>query len=371
MEDFSAECVVIGGGVIGLAAARALALAGREVFLIEREKMTGAGTSSRNSEVIHAGIYYPKDSLKARLCVEGRALLYDYCRQHDIPHKNIGKLIVATNDNQLARLKEIEAKARANGVGDLRGLDKNEVKAIEPEITAIAGLFSPSTGIIDSHTFMESLKNDFLHEGGHVVVNAPLESWKILPDHIELEIGGTEPCRVRAAKVVNAGGISAATLLKKLIHFPEAHIPKQYYAKGNYFILSGKPPFRHLVYPVPEAAGLGIHATLDMGGTCRFGPDVEWTENYSDLQVNPARAENFYKAIRSYWPGLADGALSPGYAGMRPKLVPEGMAPADFVVQDQRTHGVPGLINLLGIESPGLTSCLALAQYVKGALLHD
>jgi L-2-hydroxyglutarate oxidase LhgO len=370
MEDFSAECVVIGGGVIGLAVARELAKAGHEVFLIEREKVTGAGTSSRNSEVIHAGIYYPQNSLKARLCVEGRELLYDYCRERDVHHKNIGKVIVASNENQITKLKNIEAKAKANGVQDLRWLDKNEVNALEPEVTAITGLFSPSTGIVDSHAYMDALKNEFIYEGGHVVVQAPLESWKIASDHIELEVGGADPCRVQAKKVINAAGIFAATLLHKLSDFPAAYIPKQYYAKGNYFILSGKSPFSHLVYPVPEAAGLGIHATLDMGGSCRFGPDVEWVEDYSDLHVNPARAESFYKAIRTYWPGLPDGALSPGYAGIRPKLVPEGTPAADFVIQDIRTHGVPGLVNLLGIESPGLTSSIALAKYAKNVLFR-
>jgi L-2-hydroxyglutarate oxidase LhgO len=297
-------------------------------------------------------------------------LLYDYCRTRDVPHKNIGKVIVASNENQIAKLKDIEAKAKANGVNDLRWLDQTEVKSLEPEVTAVTGLFSPSTGIVDSHTYMDMLKNDFIYEGGHVVVQAPLESWKIAADHIELEVGGADPCRVRAKKVVNAGGIYAATLLKKLSGFPAAHTPQQYYAKGNYFILSGKSPFRHLVYPVPETAGLGIHATLDMGGACRFGPDVEWTEDYSNLHVNPARAESFYKAIRRYWPGLPDDALSPGYAGIRPKLVPEGTAAGDFVVQDEKIHGIPGLVNLLGIESPGLTSSLALAKYVNKALFR-
>ncbi len=371
MDSFSAECVVIGAGVIGLACARAMQQAGVETYFIERESHFGMGTSSRNSEVIHAGIYYPAGSLKARFCVEGRKLLYDYCRTHNVPHKNSGKVIVASNESQIAQLDAINAKARANGVNDLKRLSKSEINSMEPEVRAAAALFSPSTGIIDSHAFMQSLLHDFITAGGHAVMEAPLEKAEILKNGIVLHVGGKEPCRVTAKKVINAAGLNAIALLKKIEGFPAAHIPKQYWAKGNYFILSGKSPFSRLVYPIPEAAGLGVHATLDMAGQCRFGPDVEWVDDPKDLTVNPSRAQRFYDAIRTYWPGLPDGALYPGYAGMRPKLQSPNEAAADFVVQDVQAHGISGLINLLGIESPGLTSSLAIADHTKSLLFSQ
>ncbi len=368
MDDFSAQAVVIGAGVIGLGIARELQRAGIETYILEREKHFGMATSSRNSEVIHAGIYYPEGSLKAKFCVQGRKLLYDYCRAHDIPHKKCGKVIVASSDTQLDRLNEIDQKARACDVSDLKRLSKSEINAMEPEVKAVAALFSPSTGIIDSHAYMQSLLNDFTSSGGHAVMGAPLESAEVLSDGIELRIGGKEPCRVKTKFLINAAGIDAVPLLKKITGFPAKHIPPHYYAKGNYFILSGKSPFRHLVYPIPEAAGLGIHATLDMAGQCRFGPDVEWVDNPNDLRVKPERAASFYAAIRTYWPGLPEGALYPGYAGMRPKLQAPSEPAADFLIQDQKTHGIPGLVNLLGIESPGLTSSLAIAAYTKDLL---
>jgi L-2-hydroxyglutarate oxidase LhgO len=295
-------------------------------------------------------------------------MLYDYCRRHHIPHKNCGKVIVAANDSQLAKLENIDAAARANGVNDLRRLSKSEINAMEPEVVAVAALFSPSTGIIDSHAFMQSLLNDFIGAGGHAVMEAPLLKAEILSDGIRLHVGGKEPCRVKTKKLVNAAGNAAIPLLKKISGFPAQHIPAQYHAKGNYFVLSGQSPFKHLVYPIPEAAGLGIHATLDMAGQCRFGPDVEWVNSADDLKVNPDRAASFYAAIRTYWPGLPEGALQPGYAGMRPKLQNPGQAALDFLVQDKTIHGVPGLVNLLGIESPGLTSSLAIAEATKDLL---
>jgi L-2-hydroxyglutarate oxidase LhgO len=300
--------------------------------------------------------------------VEGRDLLYDYCRAHHVPHKNIGKVIVAINENQIAELKNIRAKASANGVNNLRELTREETHTLEPNVTSVAGLFSPSTGIIDSHEYMARLKDDFISAGGHVVLQAPLESWKTTPNGLELKIGGKEPCTLNAKHVVNAAGLDAVLLLHKLVGFPAAHIPPHYWAKGNYFILSGASPFKHLVYPIPEAAGLGIHATLDMAGQCRFGPDVEWVDDPTHLKVHPARAESFYKAIRTYWPGLQDGALYPGYAGMRPKLQPPTGPAADFVIQAEKTHGIRGLVNMLGIESPGLTSSLAIANHTKTLL---
>ncbi|HVY12596.1 MAG TPA: NAD(P)/FAD-dependent oxidoreductase [Alphaproteobacteria bacterium] len=368
MSDFTSECVVIGAGVVGLAVARELAQAGVETYVLERESGFGMGTSSRNSEVIHAGIYYPPGSLKAWFCVEGRGLLYDYCRARSIPHRNCGKVIVATQDNQKEKLNEIEARAKASGVNSLKRLSADDVHALEPEVKAVAGLFSPETGIIDSHAFMQSLLDDFMMAGGHAVMQAPLLGAEITSDGITLRVGGKEPCTVKTRKLVNAAGLDAVRILKMFKGFPAAHIPPQYYAKGNYFILSTRSPFTHLVYPIPEAAGLGIHATLDMGGACRFGPDVEWVDDPNNLEVNPARAESFYKAIRTYWPGLMDGALQPGYAGMRPKLQAPTAVAADFVIQGKEVHGIKGLVNLLGIESPGLTSSLAIAAYTKNLL---
>jgi L-2-hydroxyglutarate oxidase LhgO len=368
MSHFETECVVIGAGVVGLAVARALAQAGRETIIIERENMIGTGTSSRNSEVIHAGIYYPKGSLKAIHCVRGKEMLYRYCAESHVPHKNIKKVIVAINEDQVEKLKEIDAKARANGVEDLRFLSKAEINNMEPNVTAVGALLSPSTGIIDSHKYMEILLGDADNAGASIVYNAPVESGVIKDGGITLSVGGADPCTITCKYLVNSAGLYAVKFLHTLKNFGAAHIPEQYYAKGNYFILNGKSPFNHLVYPIPVAAGLGTHATLDMGGACRFGPDVEWVDSPEDLAVDPTRAPSFYEAIRTYWPGLPDGALQPGYAGMRPKLqTPTGPA-ADFVIQGKETHGIPGLVNLLGIESPGLTSSLSIAETTKDLL---
>ncbi len=369
MTDFSCEAVVIGAGVVGLAVARALSLAGFEVIILERQNRIGSGNSSRNSEVIHAGIYYPKDSLKARFCVQGKERLYDYCRSRHIRHKNCGKVIVAVHDEQVPKLQEIEAKAKANGVNDLRTLSREEINAMEPEVKAVGGLFSPSTGIIDSHHYMETLLGDVQNAGGSIVYNAPVEKGEITEKGLFLDVGGAEPCRIRAKCVVNSAGLDTTRVMKSLKGFPQEHVPQQFFAKGNYFVLTTKSPFKHLVYPIPEAAGLGVHATLDLAGQCRFGPDVEWVENDSNYQVNPARGPSFYEAIRRYWPGLKDGSLAPGYSGIRPKLqTPNGPA-ADFIIQSEKIHKIQGLVNLLGIESPGLTSSLAIAEAVKGLLL--
>lgn len=360
---------MIGAGAIGLAVARALALSGIETLILEKEKIIGPGTSSRNSEVIHAGIYYPKDSLKARLCVEGKEMLYDYCRLRHVRHKNCGKVIVAVNDVQKERLKEIVANAKSNGVLDMRELSCGETNALEPEVTAVAGLFSPSTGIIDSHHYMETLLSDVQNAAGGIVFQSPVEKGEIKNGGIILHVGGAEPCRVEARFVVNSAGLYATHFMKSLAGFPARHVPQQYYAKGNYFVLTGKSPFKHLIYPVPEQAGLGVHATLDMAGQCRFGPDVEWIEGPEDYQVNPARRASFYQAVKNYWPGVREDALEPGYSGIRPKMNPKGMENADFILQDEKTHGIKGLVNLMGIESPGLTSSLAIAERVKGLLL--
>ncbi len=359
------NCVVIGAGVVGLAVARALAQAGREVVVLEAANSIGCGTSSRNSEVIHAGIYYPKGSLKARFCVEGKHALYAYCASHQIPHRRCGKLIVATQVDQLATLRAIKEKAAANGVDDLRFYTREQVCEIEPDLECVGALMSPSTGIIDSHAFMLALQGDAENAGAMVAFGSPLLGGEVGSGGIILEVGGSEPSRWRADTVINCAGLHAQEVAASLRGFACNQVPPIFYAKGNYFSLSGGARFKHLIYPVPEAAGLGVHLTIDLGGQVRFGPDVEWISsiNYS---VDARRAEVFYAAVRKYWPGLPDDALHSDYAGIRPKMSgPQGAA-LDFRIDGPKTHGVPGLINLFGIESPGLTASLAIAAYVAG-----
>jgi L-2-hydroxyglutarate oxidase LhgO len=361
------DCVVIGAGVIGLAVARACALAGLETLALEAESDIGTATSARNSEVIHAGLYYPRGSLKARLCVQGRQALYDYCASHGVAHQRCGKLIVATRDEQIGALERIGAAAAANGVHDLRRLDAAQARAREPALQCVAALESPSTGIIDSHGLMLALLGDLESVGGLVAVRSPVLSGRILADGILLRVGGDEPMELVARRVVNCAGLHAQAVAAALDGLPPDSIPAGRYAKGNYYALSGKAPFSRLIYPVPEPGGLGVHLTLDLGGQARFGPDVEWIDAI-DYTVDPARADGFYAAIRRYWPDLRDGALRPDYAGIRPKLAVPAGQDADFLIQDARTHGVPGLVNLYGIESPGLTACLAIADEVTARL---
>jgi L-2-hydroxyglutarate oxidase LhgO len=366
------DCVVAGAGVVGLAVARALAQAGREVIIIEAAEAIGTGISSRNSEVIHAGIYYPKDSLMARFCVAGRHALYAFCADHGVPHRRCGKLIVATNEAEADKLASIEARARANGVDDMRFLSAKQGEALEPALASRGALLSPSTGVVDSHHFMLALLGDAEAAGASLALNAPLLAGRAQGDSIELDIGGGEPLTLSCQLVVNAAGLEAPVVASNIAGMPRQGVPHRYFAKGNYFTLSMPSPFSHLIYPVPEPGGLGVHLTLDLGGQAKFGPDVEWIETI-DYNVDAARGERFYKAIRRYWPGLPDGSLQPGYAGIRPKIVPPSIAAQDFMVQTPREHGVPGLINLFGIESPGLTSALALAAHVAevaGALPH-
>ena len=359
------DTAVIGAGLVGLAVARALALAGREVVILEAEDAIGTHTSSRNSEVIHAGIYYPPGSLKARACVAGRERLYAYCAERGVPHRRCGKLIVATDAAQLPALEAILDRAHANGVADVARVSRAEVRALEPELACVAALLSPATGIIDSHALMLAYLGDAENAGAMLALKSPLEAARVTPQGIELRVAGAEPLLARC--VVNSAGLRAPSLARCIEGYPPARAPRELYAKGNYYTLARRAPFTHLVYPVPEPGGLGVHVTLDLGGRARFGPDVEWVDAI-DYRVDPRRAQAFYAAIRRYWPGLPAGALEPGYAGIRPKISGRGEPAADFVVQGPREHGVPGLVHLFGIESPGLTASLALAAEVLDRL---
>ncbi|MFO1350449.1 MAG: NAD(P)/FAD-dependent oxidoreductase [Gammaproteobacteria bacterium] len=363
MPRETVDCIVIGAGVVGLAVARALARAGREVIVLEAADRIGTETSSRNSEVIHAGIYYPKGSLKATLCVAGRQALYAYCDSHGVPYRRCGKFIVATDDSQIETLQGIEQKAKANGVSDLTWLTPEDVRVQEPAVRCVAALNSPSTGIIDSHALMLAYQGDAEKAGAMFAFLSPVVGGEVTDAGIALHVGGAEPMGLLASTVVNSAGLYAGNVAHTIRGLPAATIPLHHYAKGNYYTLSGRSPFKRLIYPVPEAAGLGVHVTIDLGGQARFGPDVEWIEaiNYD---VDPRRADVFYAAVRRYWPMLPDGALLPGYAGIRPKLqTPSGPA-ADFLIQGPAEHGVAGLVNLYGIESPGLTASLAIAERV-------
>ena len=364
------DAVVIGAGVVGLAVGRALALSGQEVMLLESENAIGTGTSSRNSEVIHAGIYYPAGSLKARLCVQGKAMLYAYCAERGVAHQRLGKLIVATSSEQVKDLDGIIAKAAANGVHDLQKLTAAQAQALEPALACEAALLSPSTGVVDSHGYMLALQGDMENAGGLLALVSPVQHIGVRQGTVSHPIrvctqDGTElACKV----LVNAAGLSAVAIARGMDGLDHNLLaqafPLAYFAKGNYFTLAGRAPFSRLIYPVPEKAGLGVHLTLDLGGQAKFGPDVQWVEDPADLQVDPRRGDAFYAEVRKYWPALQDGALLPGYAGMRPKINAPHEAAADFMIQGPAEHGVPGLVNLLGIESPGLTSSLAIAQEV-------
>ncbi len=374
------DTVVIGAGVVGLAVARALALAGREVLVLEACDTFGTATSARNSEVIHAGIYYPAGSLKARLCVQGRHLLYEHCAARGVAHRRCGKLIVACSDAQVDELRSIEGRARANGVDDLRWLSRDEALALEPQLDCQAALLSPSTGIVDSHGLMLSLLGDLENAGGLLAVNSEVTWLSAQSGQAQSAIklvvkeagrDGAEMA-LQARQVVNAAGLGALALAHRTQGLPPQGLPPlpTRWAKGNYFTLSGRAPFSHLIYPVVErdSPSLGVHLTLDMGGQAKFGPDVQWQDTDSDFSVDASRAAAFYDEVRRYWPGLPDGALQSGYAGIRPKITGPGDSAADFFIQGPRQHGVAGLVNLLGIESPGLTSCLALGEAVRRAL---
>ena len=359
------DCIVVGAGVVGLAIARRLAIAGREVIVLEAANDIGTGTSSRNSEVIHAGIYYAKGSLKATCCVAGKTNLYEYCESHGVAHKRLGKLVVATTEQEISALEATKQKAAANGVTDLTWVDTDELQDLEPNLHAVRALLSPSTGIIDSHGLMLAFQGDMEAHSGMIAFMSPVVGGRVENGGITIETGGTNAMTLHCRTMINSAGLGAQPLAHTISGIPKNTIPPLFYAKGTYFTLTGKSPFNHLIYPVPVPGGLGTHSTLDLGGQTKFGPDVSWVDE-PDYEVDTARADSFYDAIRRYWRGLSDGALQPGYVGIRPKLGGPDQAKyaADFMIQGPTKHGIAGLINLYGIESPGLTSSLAIADKV-------
>jgi L-2-hydroxyglutarate oxidase LhgO len=361
------DAIVIGAGVVGLAVGRALARAGLETIVLERENAIGTGTSSRNSEVIHAGIYYPRGSLKARLCVQGRQQLYAYCAGHGVTARRCGKLIVATSAELLGKLDATRQAAAGNGV-ELTALSAAEAQALEPALRCVSALHSPETGIVDSHGLMLALQGDLEAAGGALALCSPALTLRTGRDVHVVEVGGEAPMEIAAGIVVNAAGLWAPGLAAHTQGLGAELVPQGHHAKGNYFSLAGRAPFTRLIYPVPEAAGLGVHLTLDLAGQARFGPDVQWLPPGSpdtiDYRVDAARGEAFYAEIRRYWPALPDGALQPAYSGVRPKLGGPEAPAADFVLQGPADHGLPGLMNLFGIESPGLTAALPLGEHV-------
>jgi L-2-hydroxyglutarate oxidase LhgO len=368
------DTVVIGAGVVGLAIARSLALAGHEVIVLEKNRSIGEETSSRNSEVIHAGLYYAAGSLKANLCVAGKKLLYAYCESKGVEHRRCGKLIVATHETQRAALDSVRRAAERNGVNDLESLDERGVHALEPEVRGVAGLWSPSTGIIDSHGFMLALRGDLENAGGSVAMLASCREGIRERDRLRLVCEtADQTVELSARTIVNAAGLHALDVARSFAGLPDAPLPAPRYAKGSYFVYKGKSPFEHLVYPLPEDGGLGVHATLDLSGRARFGPNVEWLATGTraadlDYRVDPRLGDLFYTAIRSYWPGLPDGGLEPSYAGVRPKISGPGEPAADFAIRTLTTEGFPRVVQLFGIESPGLTASLAIGAHVASSL---
>ncbi len=361
------DCAVIGAGVVGLAIARRLALAGREVVILEAEEAFGTHTSSRNSEVIHAGIYYATGSLKARLCVAGKHALYRYCAEHDVGHRRIGKIIVATAEDQVEALHKYRAQAETNGVNDLKLLDADALAALEPEVRGVAALLSPSTGIIDSHGLMLAYLGDAEAHGAALALASPVVSGAVTGDGILLEVGGAEPMSLQCRTVINSAGLNAQAMARAIRGVPASTIPPTYYAIGHYYTLAGRAPFNRLIYPVARQDWLGVHVTIDLGGQVKFGPDFGWIDRI-DYRFDESRTVAFFEAIRRYYPGLQDGALQPGYTGIRAKIAGPGEPAQDFVIQGPREHGVAGLVSLYGIESPGLTASLAIADKVHSLL---
>ena len=362
------EIVIAGAGVIGLAIARTLAMAGREVVIVEREERFGSITSSRNSEVIHAGLYYPKDSLKARLCVEGRQMLYRYCAVRGVAHRGCGKMIFAATDEQVPELEALAAKGKENGVDDLLMMSGACVRVVEPELKAKAGLYSPSTGIVDSHGLMLSLLGEAEDHGAVIAYRTEITAVTASGGGVDIAVNGEDEPSLSADLLINAAGLDAPSLARRIEGLSAGSIPQSWLARGCYFTVSGRVPFSRLIYPLPEPGGLGIHLTLDLAGQARFGPDVEWIDTV-DYRVDPGRAASFAAAIQRYWPDLDPSRLSPAYAGIRPKLSGPGMPAADFRIDGPAENGNLPVINLFGIESPGLTASLAIAEHVK-SLAH-
>lgn len=361
------ECAVIGAGVVGLAIARRLAMNGHEVVVLEAESAFGTHTSARNSEVIHAGIYYPTGSLKARLCVNGRKALYRYCAARGVQHKQIGKIVVACDESELAALRRYKDQAETNGVDDLEMLGRDDLAALEPEVRGVAGFLSPSTGIIDSHGLMLAYLGDAESHGASLALGSPVVSGHAAGGGIVLEVSGAESMTIECAMVVNSAGLNAQAVARSIRGIPPSTIPPSYYAIGHYFTLSGAAPFRRLIYPVARQDWLGVHVTIDLGGQVKFGPDFSWIDRV-DYRFDASREAAFYSAIRRYFPALRDGTLQPGYTGIRPKTTGRGGPVQDFSIQGPRDHGVRGLVSLFGIESPGLTSSLAIADHVAELL---
>jgi L-2-hydroxyglutarate oxidase LhgO len=362
----TADCVVVGAGVVGLAVARTLAVAGREVLVLEAESRIGEHTSSRNSEVIHAGLHYKKGSLRQRLFPRAAHLLYAYCADHGVPHRRIGKLVIARNPEEAQRLRQHMAHAIEAGVRDLEWLEPSEAQKLEPNLGCHAAYLSPRSGIVDSHALMLAYRAELESHGGTVVFRSPATAGAITPEGIEIRVGGSEPTTLRCKTLVNCAGHGAPPLARAFANFPTSAVPRGYFRRGVYFSVTARP-FKRLIYPIHGADGMDIHAVIDLAGNVRFGPDTAWVDRI-DYSVDPARAEAFYRSVRAFWPGLADGALSPAYAGIRPKITGPDEPAADFVIQGPADHGIPNLVNLFGIESPGLTASLAIGDYVAGLL---
>ncbi|MEI9805688.1 MAG: NAD(P)/FAD-dependent oxidoreductase [Pseudolabrys sp.] len=361
------QVLVIGAGVVGLAVARAAALKGHDVVVADAEKAVGTGTSSRNSEVIHGGMYYPTGTLRGKHCVRGRRMLYEFCASHGVPHKKCGKLVVAANAAEIAKIESIAAQGEINGVEGLELIGGNAARDLEPELVCSGALLSPETGIIDSHAYMLALRGGIEDAGGAIALRTPVTGATRKAGQWAVTFGGSDGGEFAFDAVVNCAGLSAQKVARAMPDYPQTRVPRLVLAKGNYFSYAGKPVFSRLIYPTPIVGGLGVHVTLDMAGRMRFGPDVEWieTENY---EVNPQRADIFYERIRTYWPALRDGTLSPDYSGIRPKLGGPKDGQADFMIDGPAQHGVPGLVQMFGIESPGLTSSLSLGDEVVSYL---
>ena len=372
-DIYQTDCVVIGAGAVGLACAAELARRGREVLVLEAADSIGSGISSRNSEVIHAGMYYPTSTLKHRMCVEGRRKLYAYLAERGVAHRKFGKLIVATDADEETKIAAIHKLSQENGVENCRLIGASELKALEPHVSGVSAMLSPETGVVDSHGYMLALLGELEFHGGSLALNAPvLRGETLAGGGFIVEIGGEAPARMRCTTLINSAGLNAQAIAQSIAGIPESTIPPLVLAKGSYFGCSARAPFAHLIYPAPVDGGLGVHLTLDLGGRAKFGPDVEWLDETDparvDYSVDPKRAESFYVAIRRYWPTLPDGALTPDYAGCRPKLSRRGEPAADFHIDGPEMHGLEGLVNLFGIESPGLTSSPAIAEEVANRI---